>query len=137
MLLSMSLCRLCCFFFIVMSLDFNRFCSILSTACSACKRLPSKSANTPFSNSNFRPFKCNFGNNLSKPSSTKSWYAYNNMYYIWMGVPKHFTERWWGMKTFSIFKMGYEIFSIMRNYPPPWYPGLKMTTPLPKVQFES
>ena len=26
------------------------------------------------------------------------------------GVPNHFTERWWGMKTFSVFKMGYEIF---------------------------
>ena len=27
-----------------------------------------------------------------------------------MGVPNHFTERWWGMKIFSIFKMEYEIF---------------------------
>ena len=27
-----------------------------------------------------------------------------------MGVPNHFIERWWGMKIFSIFKMGYENF---------------------------
>ena len=26
------------------------------------------------------------------------------------GVPNHFTESWWGMKTYSIFKMEYEIF---------------------------
>ena len=26
------------------------------------------------------------------------------------GVPNHFTERWWGMKTNSMFKMGYEVF---------------------------
>ena len=26
------------------------------------------------------------------------------------GVPNHFTERWWGMKTYSIFKIGFEIF---------------------------
>ena len=28
-----------------------------------------------------------------------------------MGVLNHFAERLWGMETFSIFKMGYEIFS--------------------------
>ena len=27
------------------------------------------------------------------------------------GVLNHFAERWWGMKTVSMFKMGYEIFS--------------------------
>ena len=58
-----------------MSLDFKRFCSILSTACSAFKRLPSNSAKTPFSNYNFRPLKCNFGNNLSKPPSIKSCFS--------------------------------------------------------------
>ena len=26
------------------------------------------------------------------------------------GVPNNFTERWWGMKTYSIFKKGNEIF---------------------------
>ena len=26
-------------------------------------------------------------------------------------ILNHFAERWWGMKTFSIFKRGYEIFS--------------------------
>ena len=27
------------------------------------------------------------------------------------GVLNHFAERWWGTKTVSMFKMGYEIFS--------------------------
>ena len=27
------------------------------------------------------------------------------------GVLDHFAERWWGRKTFSMFKMGYEIFA--------------------------
>ena len=31
---------------------------------------------------------------------------YTNVCIYLDGVPSHFTERWWGMKTFSIFKMG-------------------------------
>ena len=36
-----------------------------------------------------------------------------------MGYEKHFLCSRWGMKSSLI----------VRNYPPPWYPGLKMTTP--------
>ena len=35
------------------------------------------------------------------------------------GVLNQFAERWWGMKTVSMFTMGYEISLIVRNYPPP------------------
>ena len=40
-----------------------------------------------------------------------------------------------GFKTFSLFKMGYEIFLIVWNYPPSWYPGLKMITPVVDIFF--
>ena len=40
------------------------------------------------------------------------------------GVPKNFTERWWGMKTLEI-----TFFLIMWNNLPSWYPWLKWPFP--------
>ena len=34
------------------------------------------------------------------------------------GVLNNFVERWWGTKTVTMFKMGYEFSLIMRYYPP-------------------
>ena len=41
------------------------------------------------------------------------------------GVLKHFAERWWGMKTSSMFKIGYEIFSNSAKLSSARYPRIK------------
>ena len=35
------------------------------------------------------------------------------------GVLNHFAETWWGMKTFSMLKMEYDISLLVQNYPLP------------------